>query len=124
MLGPAGYAQPKRPAVDRNQALLVLRSRPYGLENMIGLRFSRFHDVTTQTPIHWANAATFVAFLMDDTKSIKTRENFLRYIDLVYTQSKGNSSSIFDKTMETKIEKLEGPWIAWLERATGVKARR
>ena len=123
MLGPAGYVEPQEPALDRNQALTVLRSRPYGLENMIGLRYSRFHDVTKFTPGHWAMVSTFVAFLMADKENLKTRDKFIHFIDLVYNGTKGSSSSLFDKTMGIKIEKLEKPWIEWLERKVGVKAR-
>lgn len=124
MRGPAGYAEPQEPTVDRHQALIVLRSRPYGLENMIGLRYGRFHDVTKFTDQHWAMVSTFVAFLMADKQAPKTRDNFLRFVDLVYNGTKGSSSSLFDKTMGTKIEKLENPWIEWLEQEVGVKAHR
>jgi len=120
-LGDTGYLEPAKPSPDRVQGLAVLRSRPYGLENMIGLEYGRFHDVTDQTSLHWANAATFVAFLMDRDD---TRKQLLEYIDLAYNKSKGNSSSLFDKVFGKRIEALEKPWIQWLELKIGVAAQR
>ena len=73
--------------------------------------------------MHWSNSSTLVAFLMDDEKSKKTRGPFLRYVDLVYNEGRGNSSSLFDKQLG-KIERLEKPWIEWLVQQTGIRATR
>lgn len=119
--GSPGYLAPGEPTLDRSLGALVLRRRDYGPENMIGLRYARYHDATSQAELHWANTATFVAFLMGDPGR---RQKLLEYVELAYGQTKGNSSSLFDKVMGQRIEAMEKPWIDWLEQRTGISASR
>ena len=123
-VGAPGYATPADPEIDRNQGLMVLGTREYGLENLIGLRYARYHDVTRQTALHWANTATFVAFLMDRKVVPDRSAALLEFVRQAYGETKGSSSSLFDKLIGAKIETLEKPWVDWLEQKLGVSATR
>ena len=96
--GDAGYAEPGEAKIDRAVYAQALRNRRYGLENMLGLRYGMFHDVTTQAADHWATSTAFVAFLLDTRKQPVTYGKFLEYDVLAYNQTKGNSSSLCTPT--------------------------
>jgi hypothetical protein len=110
----------------------VLEYRPYGLENFIHVPFPAYHDDPVVAPFHTANAAMLVAYLMAPNETAGTppvalRPRFLAYIRTCFHDGKGNSSSTLDAVLGKEIgrvEHLEGPWIAWLAKTTGLPARR
>jgi hypothetical protein len=130
--GSAGYAKFGPPALAQLENGTVLAYRPYGVENLIHLRYMAFHEDARATPYHRANVATFVAFLMDETAEIAgkpqgARGELLEYARQCFAEGKGNSSSLFDQVFSPKakrIEDLEQPWIAWLSARLGIPAVR
>ena len=116
--GAPGYAEPGPSQLDIAQANHVLRERDFGMENQIGQRYATFHEISHSTDLLWAKVATFVAYLMDEKHEHQTRSNLLRYIELVYAESKGSSSSLFDKTLGVRIESLEPEYAQWLQQRT------
>lgn len=119
--GPPGGAIAGTPTIDAEQARLVLQQRRLRLPNLLGVRFGMFHDVTDERPVYWAQSALFVAFLMDNSDY---RSKLLELVRTTLAETKGSSSSVFDKVFDTRIEKLEAPWLQWLEQKTGVAPRR
>jgi hypothetical protein len=120
--GAPGYAEPGPSQLDIAQANHVLRERSFGLENLIGQRYATFHAISDATPLLWAKAATFVAYLMAEDHEHQTRTNLLRYIQLVYAESKGSSSSLLDKTLGVRLEALEPEYVRWLQQqVTGTR---
>jgi hypothetical protein len=116
-----GYAAPSPPKLDRGQAALVLQERRYGLPNMVGLRYGMFHNPATATDYHWAISSTFVAFLMaDDAGGLRSK--FLEFVRQAYAGGKGSSSSVLDRVLGVRLEKLEQPWLDWVARTAGVPA--
>lgn len=119
--GTPGYMEPGKPTLNLEYAERFMESRPQHLKNVIGLRYSRFHDVSTSTDAHWAATSMFVAFLMDEGKNKKTRDELLEFARLVYAESKGSSSSLLDKTLGVRIEKFERPLVEWVVKTAGAK---
>ena len=124
--GKPGFARAGEPTIDLEHARLALQARRYGLENLIGLRFGMFHDLTSDMPVHWATTATLVSFLLapDQTGKAPYRDGFLEYIRLAYRKSRGNSSSLLDKHLGKRIERVEREYLEWLSKRTGLAARR
>lgn len=119
--GPPGEAAAGTPAIDAEQARLVMQEERLRLPNLLGVRFGMFHDLTDEAPVYWAQSATFVAFLMDDSDY---RSKLLELLRTTLAGGKGSSSSVFDRVFGTRIEKLEAPWLRWLEQKTGLRAKR
>jgi hypothetical protein len=117
--GPSGRAAALAPALDRDAAKLVLEGNRLRLPILLGLRYGMFHDISDEQPFYWAQAGTFVHFLMADSQR---RDALLRFLRLALADGKGSSSSLFDKVFELKIERLERPWLDWLEQQTGLRA--
>ncbi|MEM7205259.1 MAG: hypothetical protein AAF628_33700 [Planctomycetota bacterium] len=117
--GDPGYAEPGPARLNPSYGHVAEGKLPYKLPNLLGVRYGLFHDPSSQRPAHWAMATTFVAFLMDDAER---RDKLLSYMKQAYRESRGNSSSLFDRAMGTKIEALERPWREWVAGATGAAA--
>lgn len=132
MTGKPGYVAFAQPKVDHLLVSHVLRYRPYGLENFIHVPFRGFHDDAGAAPHHFAHAAILVTYLMDEkatagTPPVALRPRFLTYVRQCYREGKGNTSSLLDAALGAeigRIEKLEAPWIAWLEKTSGQRAIR
>jgi hypothetical protein len=119
--GPPGRAAAIAPALDKEAAKFVLEGNRLRLPNLLGLRYDMFHNISDETPVYWAQVHTFVHFLMADSQH---RPALLRFLRLALAEGKGSSSSLFDKVFEQKIERLERPWLEWLEQQTGMRAAR
>src|SRR5690606_20090325 len=103
-----------------------------GLHQFVHVPFLAYHDDPGAAPFHVAHATLFVTWLMDEatragTPPVALRSRFLAYVRACYADGKGNSSSALDRALREeggRVEDLEQPWIAWLERAAGMRAVR
>ena len=73
----------------------------------------------TTTETNWAAAEMFVTWLLDDTAGHDLRDPFLKYVVAALRDRKGDSSSAFDRIVGTPIERLEEPWLDWLNKLAG-----
>jgi len=130
--GDPGHVAFGNVALDSGMAGLVLRYRPYGLENFVHVRFLAFHEDARVAPHHVAHAAMLVTWLLDEhavagTPAVALRPRFLSYVRLALHEGKGNSSSLLDSALGKevgRVEDLEAPWIEWLEKASGQRKVR
>ncbi|MFK7741285.1 MAG: hypothetical protein AB8H80_13275 [Planctomycetota bacterium] len=115
MQGDAGFASPAAKDKLDLRAISAL-NRDYRLTHVVHLpMYGSFYltdDLATST--NWSASAMFVTWLLDDGKQPKTRAPFLRYVRAALAGRKGDSSSVFDKIMGTRIEELDEPWRDWL----------
>ncbi len=136
--GEVGYAKRgKAPQITAGEAKSILKemrtdrrwkTRTFGgtkfLPNLLGWSFDTFYSETKRVEFQWLVSRAFVAFLMTDGKvpggsntnrNTDLSDGTLGYIAEAYRSAKGNSSSLFDKKLGYKIEKLERPFVIWLE---------
>ena len=102
------------------------RKRGDELATLIGLNYEFFlqNDAADRFAVE-SRANTFFAFLIDSSTRFDggrlagqpTRAALLAYMRKVYLTARGGSSSALDAAFGTRIEELEAPWKAWLERA-------
>ncbi len=120
MDGPAGFARPGDLRSKDLQALQAL-GRGYKLTHLLHLpMYGSFYLADdTATAVNWAAATMFVAWLLEPDKQAKRREAFLQFVRAALTERKGDSSTLFDKTMGQRVEDLDEPWRAWLAKTAG-----
>lgn len=120
MQGDAGFAAPGALRRQDLQALTAL-GRDYRLTHLLHLpMYSAFYLMDdTATAIHWSAATMFTTWLLEPDNTPRTREPFLRFVRAALGERKGDSSSLFDKTMGVRVEELDAPWREWLARTAG-----
>lgn len=120
MDGPAGFARPGELRAKDLQALQAL-GRGYRLTHLLHLPMYGSFYLTddTATAVNWAAATMFVAWLLEPDKQTKRREAFLQFVRAALLERKGDSSTLFDKTMGQRVEDLDEPWRAWLAKTAG-----
>ena len=114
--GPPGHAEPQPWRMTLEEGRLVLAERSYGLEILTHRQARQFFvTVADNTPLDWASAHLFVAYLMDKDRQPALRDAFLQFLFEALRIGKGESSSAFDKELGRKVETLEQPWRHWIE---------
>ncbi|MCA8948245.1 MAG: hypothetical protein KDE27_02010 [Planctomycetes bacterium] len=115
MGGPAGFAAAGNGQRTDVQALQAL-DRQFRVSSLLHLpMYGGFYLVDdTPTAIHWASAAMFVTWLLEEGNQPPTRTSFLAFVRKALGEKKGDSSSLFDEVMGRRIEELEEPWSRWL----------
>jgi hypothetical protein len=113
-VGPPGRAVAgPPPPFSSESARLVEEQKRYELKHLLHrhVRDSFYAAVSTATPIDWAYAHAFTTFLMEDSA---TRALLMEYLRQALRETKGDSSSLFDKVMQRRIETFERPFAEWL----------
>ncbi|MFY9344023.1 MAG: hypothetical protein WAT39_16155 [Planctomycetota bacterium] len=120
MQGPAGFAAPGAFKAQDVQALSAL-GRGYRLTHLLHLPMYGSFYLTddTATATNWSAATMFVAWLLEPGNQPTTREPFLEFVRAALKERKGDSSSAFDKIMGQRVEQLDEPWRAWLNKKAG-----
>ncbi|MAD33229.1 MAG: hypothetical protein CMJ88_05675 [Planctomycetes bacterium] len=120
MRGDAGFAAPGSTAPEDLVALRAL-GRGYKLTHLVHLpMYASFYlTQATSTETNWAAAEMFVTWLLDGAAGHDLRDPFLRYLAAALRDRKGDSSSAFDRIVGTPIERLEEPWLDWLNELAG-----
>ena len=120
MQGSAGFAAPGAAAPGDLVALRAL-GRGYKLTHLLHLpMYASFYlTQATNTETNWAAAEMFVTWLLDDAAGHDLRDPFLQYVAAALRDRKGDSSSAFDRIVGTPIERLEEPWLDWLNELAG-----
>lgn len=118
--GPAGLAAPGDAAAQDRLALQAL-GRTFRLSSLLHLpMYGGFYLMDdTPTAIHWASAAAFTAWLLDPDNKPATREPFLEFVRQALGEKKGDSSTLFDRVLGRRVEEMEEPFKAWLEKKAG-----
>ena len=73
----------------------------------------------TDTATHWAAAEMFATWLLDRDAGHQLRPKFIGYIKAALRERKGDSSTAFDQALGVPIERLEEPWLDWLNDLAG-----
>ena len=120
MQGDAGFAQP----TDASRAdLVALRAlgRGYRLTHLVHLpMYASFYlTENTDTVTNWAAAEMFATWLLDEDVPQPLRPKFLAYVRQALRERKGDSSTAFDQALGVPIERLEEPWLDWLNDLAG-----
>jgi len=120
MQGDAGFAQPADAARADLVALRAL-GRGYRLTHLVHLPMYASFYLTedTDTVTNWAAAEMFATWLLEEDAPHQLRPKFLRYILQALRERKGDSSTAFDQTLGVSIERLEEPWLDWLNALAG-----
>ena len=120
MQGEAGFAAPGAPRGDDLTALRAL-GRGYRLTHLVHLPMYGGFYLTdnTATQTNWAAATMLTAWLLDADNPLGTRPRFLDYVRASLGDRLGDSSTAFDRHMGTPIERLEEPWLDWLNQTAG-----
>ncbi len=120
MRGDAGFAAPGAALGDDRTALRAL-GRGYRLTHLVHLPMYGGFYLTdnTATETNWAAATMFTAWLLDADNPLGTRPRFLDYVRASLGDRLGDSSTAFDRHMGTPIERLEEPWLDWLNQTAG-----
>jgi hypothetical protein len=120
MQGDAGFAQP----TDASRAdLVALRAlgRGYRLTHLVHLpMYASFYlTENTDSVTNWAAAEMFTTWLLDEDVPKPLRPRFLAYVQQALRERKGDSSTAFDQALGVPIERLEEPWLDWLNDLAG-----
>jgi hypothetical protein len=117
MHGPAGFATAGDLRAKDVQALRAL-NRGYRLTHLLHLPMYGSFYLTddTATATNWSGAGMFVAWLLKSDNQPKTREPFLQFVRAALAERQGDSSSAFDRIMGQRVEQMDEPWRAWLNR--------
>lgn len=120
MQGEAGFAAPGELRAQDLQALTAL-GRTYRISTLLHVpMYGGFYlNDDAPTAVNWSAATMFVAWLLEPDNQPKTREAFLRFVRKALGEKKGDSSSLFDQTMGQRVEDLDDPWRAWLQKKAG-----
>ncbi len=122
--GDPGYVTFAPAKLAESDAMLTISYETTDPENLIGRRLMHFHEPNPERILHWAEVASFVAWMMDPANDVpggkgKLREKLLAYTREIFTTGKQNSSSTFDDVFGVEIERFERPWLEWVARQAG-----
>lgn len=124
--GPAGQVEPVFGGLDLASARAVLMGKRYSVKNILhlNLRDHFYGGVGGYHQVHWASVYSLVAFLMDEDAFPGGSKKLMTFLHDALRNGKGDSSSAFDDAMGQRAERLEEPWLRWLEHRVGMKRRR
>ena len=120
MQGDAGFAEPGAASRADITALRAL-GRGYRLTHLVHLpMYASFYLAENpDTVTNWAAAEMFATWLLDEDLPHQLRGKFLAYIQQALRARKGDSSTAFDQALGVPIERLEEPWLDWLNDLAG-----